>query len=376
MTISYGFLSTYPPTQCGLATFTASLLRALTSPAGRDRAGVVRVVESPTYTDRPEVVGHLLVKGTASVVSAAAVLDSHDVVIVQHEYGIFGGADGADVLPLLRQLRAPMIAVLHTVLRRPTLHQKEVLEQVVKLADAAVTMTEAARARLVADYDVDVDKVAVIPHGTPERSPLRLLGPSANPMVLTWGLLGPGKGIEWAIVGLRTVRHLLPRPRYVIAGQTHPKVLAEHGEAYRLMLYARVRAFGLAGLVAFERGYLDQTRLERLIARADVVVLPYDSPDQVTSGVLVEALAAHKPVIATTFPHAVELLGGGAGLLVPHRDGPAIGAALKRVLTEPGLVGGMSEAARRISQGSNWSAVAECYRALAMTLLSRTAATL
>src|SRR6185437_10867539 len=120
MTISYGFLSTYPPTQCGLATFTASLLRALTSPAGRDRAGVVRVVESPTYTDRPEVVGHLLVKGTASVVSAAAALDRHDVVIVQHEYGIFGGADGADLLPLLRQLRAPMIAVLHTVLRRPT----------------------------------------------------------------------------------------------------------------------------------------------------------------------------------------------------------------------------------------------------------------
>jgi len=376
MTISYGFLSTYPPTQCGLATFTASLLRALTSPAGRDRAGVVRVVESPTYTDRPEVVGHLLVKGTASVASAAAVLDRHDVVIVQHEYGIFGGADGADLLPLLRQLRAPMIAVLHTVLRRPTLHQKEVLEQVVKLADAAVTMTEAARARLVADYDVDVDKVAVIPHGTPERSPQRLLGPSAKPMVLTWGLLGPGKGIEWAIAGLRMVRHLLPRPGYVIAGQTHPKVLAEQGEAYRLMLYARIRAFGLAGLVTFERGYLDQTRLERLIARADVVVLPYDSPDQVTSGVLVEALAAHKPVIATRFPHAVELLGGGAGLLVPHRDGPAIGAALKRVLTEPGLVGGMSEAARRISQGSSWSAVAECYRALAMTLLSRTAATL
>jgi polysaccharide biosynthesis protein PslF len=376
MTISYGFLSTYPPTQCGLATFTASLLRALTSPVGTDRAGVVRVVESTTYADRPEVVGHLLPKGTTSVVSAAAALNHHDVVIVQHEYGIFGGTDGADLLAVLRMLRAPVIAVLHTVLRRPTVHQKEVLEQVVKLADAVVTMTEVARARLVAEYDVDPDKVAVIPHGTPERSPLRQLDTSAKPMILTWGLLGPGKGIEWAIAGLRVIRHLLPRPRYVIAGQTHPRVLAEQGEAYRLMLYSRVRAFGVGGLVTFERAYLDRIRLERLVARADVVVLPYDSMDQVTSGVLVEALAAHKPVIATGFPHAVELLGGGAGLLVPYRDGPAIGAALKRVLTEPALVGAMSDAARRVSQGSNWSTVAERYRALAVTLLSRTAATL
>src|SRR6185437_7914976 len=104
MTISYGFLSTYPPTQCGLATFTASLLRALTSPLGTDRAGVVRVVESATYADRPEVVGHLVVKGAAGGESAAAALNRYDVVIVQHEYGIFGGDDGADLLPVLRQL--------------------------------------------------------------------------------------------------------------------------------------------------------------------------------------------------------------------------------------------------------------------------------
>ena len=371
MTISYGFLSTYPPTQCALATFSASLLAALTSPLGRDRAGVVRVVDSAAYADRPEVVGHLPVKGPVDVGPVVAALDRHDVVIVQHQHGIFGGADGADLLPVLRRLRAPAIAVLHTVLSRPTLHQKAVLEQVVKLADAVVTTTEAARTRLAAQYDVDLAKVTVIRHGGLERPPLQVLGPSAKPTILTWGLLGPGKGIEWAIAGLRMVRHLLPRPQYVIAGQTHPRVLAEQGEAYRLMLYARTRAFGLAGLVAFERGYLEQSRLERLVGRADVVMLPYDSPDQVASGVLVEALAAHKPVIATTFPHAVELLSDGAGLLVPHRDGPAIGAALKRVLTDPELASAMSAEARRVSQGSGWSAVAERYRALAVTLLTR-----
>jgi glycosyltransferase involved in cell wall biosynthesis len=372
VTISYGFLSTYPPTQCGLATFTASLLRALTAPAGGDGAGVVRVVESTTYADRPEVVGHLPTHDPAGEGPAAAALDRHDVVIVQHEYGIYGGADGERLLPVLERLRAPVIAVLHTVLSRPTAHQKDVLEQVVALAGAAVTMTAAARTRLVTGYDVDPDKVTVIPHGAPERPPLRLLTSSSEPVILTWGLLGPGKGIEWAIAGLRTIRHLAPRPRYVIAGQTHPKVLAEQGEAYRLMLYSRIRALGVAGLVTFERAYLDQVRLDRLVGRADVVLLPYDSPDQATSGVLVEAVAAHKPVIATAFPHAQELLGGGAGLLVPHRDGPAIGAALKRVLTEPGLAGSMQDEARRISPGTRWPVVAQSYRALATALLSRT----
>ncbi|MEU0561303.1 glycosyltransferase [Dactylosporangium sp. NPDC006015] len=364
-------MSTYPPTQCGLATFTASLLRALTTPGSGDRAGVVRVVESPTYADRPEVVARLLLHSPAGEQPAVAALERHDVVIVQHEYGIYGGADGEDLLPVLRQLRVPVIVVLHTVLSQPTEHQKAVLEQVVALAGVAVAMTEAARTRLIAQYAVEPDKVVVIPHGAPETRPLRRLKSSDRPVILTWGLLGPGKGIEWAIAGLRLVRHLVPRPQYVIAGQTHPKVLAEQGEAYRLKLYSKVRALGLAGLVSFERAYLEQDRLDRLIERADVVLLPYDSPDQATSGVLVEALAAHKPVIATSFPHAVETLGGGAGLLVPHRDGPAIGAALKRVLTEPGLVTGMHEEAERISQRSGWSIVAERYRTLATSLLSR-----
>jgi glycosyltransferase involved in cell wall biosynthesis len=372
MTISYGFLSTYPPTQCGLATFTSSLLRALAPPNGDDRADVVRVVESVTYAERPEVVGHLVTTDPASAFAAADALDRHDVVIVQHEYGIYGGTDGEDVLPLLRRLRVPIIAVLHTVLSRPSPHQKAVLEQVVALAAAAVTMTEAARTRLVTEYGVAPAKVTVIPHGAPDRPPLRLIASSTEPTILTWGLIGPGKGIEWAIAGLRMVRHLSPRPRYVVAGQTHPKVLTEQGETYRLMLHSRVRALGVGALVSFERAYLDQARLDRLIGRADIVLLPYDSPDQAVSGVLVEALAAHKPVIATTFPHAAELLSDGAGLLVPHRDGPAIGAAIRRVLTEPDLVSRMHDEATRISRGNRWSVVAERYRALAATLLSRT----
>ena len=177
MSTSVGLLSTYPPTQCGLATFTASLLRALTTSAPEGRAGVVRVVDSPTYLDRPEVIAQLALNSPASEEPAAAALDRHDVVIVQHEYGIYGGADGVDLLPLLRRLRSPVIVVLHTVLGRPGTHQKLVLEQVVALAGATVVMTEAARTLLLAEYDVAPDKITVIPHGTPEGRPPRTSWP-------------------------------------------------------------------------------------------------------------------------------------------------------------------------------------------------------
>uniref|UniRef100_UPI00117BD6C7 glycosyltransferase n=1 Tax=Lentzea kentuckyensis TaxID=360086 RepID=UPI00117BD6C7 len=149
-----------------------------------------------------------------------------------------------------------------------------------------------------------------------------------------------------------------------------PKVLAHEGEAYRRNLRNRAAAFGVADLVEFDPTYLEVDALAELVGRADVVLLPYDSSEQVTSGVLVEALAARKPVVATEFPHAVELLADGAGLVVPHRDPAAITAALRRVLTEPGLAAGMSDRSASLAPALNWSAVASRYRDLAEHLLA------
>jgi glycosyltransferase involved in cell wall biosynthesis len=220
----------------------------------------------------------------------------------------------------------------------------------------------------VAGYDVDATKLSVIPHGAPDHRDRAALD-GRRPTILTWGLLGPGKGIEWALLGVHELRLLYPQPRYVIAGQTHPKVRARDGEAYRLGLVSRTRALRLRDVVKFEPAYLDDKTLHRLIARADVVLLPYESHEQVTSGVLIEAVAAHRPVVSTAFPHAVEMLSSGAGILVPHRNGPAIGAALRRVLTEPGLATSMSAEAARLAPGSRWPAVADRYRRLAVELL-------
>ena len=159
-------------------------------------------------------------------------------------------------------------------------------------------------------------------------------------------------------------------PAYIVAGQTHPRVRQRQGELYRLQLAQRARAVGVAQAVRFEPTYLDEASLTRLVRRADVVVLPYDSRDQVTSGVLVEAVAAGKPVIASAFPHAVELLGSGAGMIVPHCDGDAIGVALLKVFTEPGLADRMSAEAERRSPALMWPIVADRYRSLATTLLA------
>ena len=371
MPTSYGFLSTYTPTECGLATFTAALAGELRVGPPAGDIGVVRVVDRLERSTRPEVVHHLVTSSPGGEAEAAAVLDGFDAVVVQHEYGIYGGPDGDQVLSVLERLSVPVIVVLHTVLVDPTAHQREVLERVLAAADAVVTMTPTARRRLLQGYPVDPARVSLIPHGAADNRlpPGTALARPARPTILTWGLLGPGKGIEWVVDALAELGDFEPQPRYLVVGQTHPRVAERQGEAYRHELIGRASQRGVGHLVEFDDRYLSLAALGRIIAAADVVVLPYDSREQVTSGVLVEALAAGKPVIATGFPHAIELLGGGTGLIVPHGDPPAMAAALRRVLTEPGLAARLGAQAAALAPQLLWPAVAGRYRALAGELV-------
>ena len=194
---------------------------------------------------------------------------------------------------------------------------------------------------------------------------MRFAGPSLvtgdRPLVLTWGLIGPGKGLESAVEAFAGLVDLDPRPRYLIAGATHPNVRAESGEAYREGLISLARRFGIEDLIEFDDRYLDRETLARLVRSADMVVLPYSSVEQVTSGVLVEAIAASKPVIATQFPHAVELLSGGAGLTVPHGDVDALSSALRRLLTDRRLTSQMAREARQIADGWFWPTIGRRY---------------
>ena len=402
MSVSYGFLSTYPPTQCGLATFSQALLEHLVADGGA--GGVVRVMGESDSPGGVDVVGHLVPGSRLSMLSAAAELNRFDVVVVQHEYGIYAGPDGESVLDVLARVHVPTIAVLHTVLSAPTPHQREVLERVADAAETVVVMSDTAASLLVHTYSVDASKIEVIAHGAhmpapplriadtldafsssgePEalesfdrfsagayRPPAPVAATPRGPMILSWGLLGPGKGLEWVIDALAQMRDLTPAPTYVIAGQTHPKVLERDGEAYRTSLTARAADRGVASMVRFEPEYRDAQSLLRLIHAADVVVMPYDSCEQVTSGVLIEAVAAARPVVATRFPHARDLLAGGCGLLVEQRDAAGIARALRRVLTEPGLAAQLSAASARLAPTLAWSAVAGRYQQVAVSLLA------
>jgi len=378
---TFGFLSTYPPTRCGLATFTEALASA-TPGAGDPDSRVVRVDDLvPTGPAVPgvrtRVVGDLRPGSTDSRVDTARTLDACDVVVVQHEYGIYGGPDGDEILDVLARLSAPTVVVFHTVREHPTAHQRWVLDRIGGLASAVVVMTRAAEDLLARQYAIPASKVRVIPHGVAAWAPTAPLVPIAaatRPTVLTWGLIGPGKGIEWGIRALAAWDDRQPRPRYIVAGQTHPKVLADAGEAYRDSLAALARELGVGDDVVLDGRYLDGAELAALVATADVVLLPYDTSEQTTSGVLVEAIAAGKPVVATRFPHSLELLTGGAGLLVDHGDPAQIAAALATILGRRGVAARMSVAGVAESAETGWDDVGRQYRRLGAALLQTAAA--
>jgi polysaccharide biosynthesis protein PslF len=363
----FALLSTLPPEQCGLATFTAALSSALVS-AGC-RVDLVRVVGRGAAVTSASGSRATLVNGDAASIRAAAdVLSQADVAIIQHEYGIFGGPDGDEVLALLDGLDVPSIVVLHTVPLHPTPGQLDVLERVCERADRIVVMTIAGRDRLLAGYDVDGDKVYVVPHGA--TTVVRRERAGDAPTLLTWGLLGPGKGIELVIDALAVLRTRGITPRYTVAGVTHPKVLAMDGDAYRNSLIRRAQSLSVADQITFDGSYRTPHELARFVAGAHVVVLPYESRDQITSGVLVDAVAAGRPVIATAFPHATELLTSGAGIIVPHGDEVAMADAIEALLGDPDRHRAAAAEARRLGPGLAWSAVAAAMQALGDDLLT------
>jgi len=357
-------VGTYAPTRCGVARFSAGLsegLRAL----GTD-VDIVRIADEHTAT---ATTGAELVNGSAASIEAcAASLNRGDVAVIAHRYGIFGGTHGDEVLSLIDALTVPSVAVVHDVLESPKPHQRWVLERIAAMVDRVVVMSECARDRLCRDYGVERRKVVMIPHGGTVFSGPRPKRPS-RPTILTWGTLGRGKGIERVIDVMDSLQSVAGRPRYVVVGPTNPNETAAHGEAYREARVEQARSKGVEDSVYFDARSHNRASLTALIQSASVVVLPYDSTDQVVSGILVEAIANGRPVVATSFPHAVELLSGGAGILVDHDDPAAMAAALRQILTQPRLAGAMAAEARKLASGMAWSTIAAAYVDLAKRLV-------
>lgn len=367
--LNIGFVGTYPPTRCGLATFTQSLIEAMAAPRSGRTAGVIRVLEAPEPPRFHEVVAEWIAGDAASRTRAMNALRGFDVAILQHEYGIYPGADGEDVVGFLRSSPIPVISVLHTVLTDPTPNQRKVLEQVMELSDMVVVPTDAAKCRLLAAHEITSDRVAVISHGAVSNvGPV--LAERPEPTILTWGLIGPGKGLEYGIEAMRHLQDLEPAPVYVIAGETHPKVLARDGERYREDLKKQAADLGVGASVVFEDAYLDGPSLRALARSADVIMLPYESREQICSGVLVEAVSTGKPVVATAFPHAVELLSSACGIVVPHEDPVALARALRRILTDDALRGSLGAQARAEADRLAWPSIGREYLDLVHRVLT------
>ena len=376
--VTYGFLSTFPPTRCGVASHSLALAQHLHDPDLGERCGIVHVIDRLRPQPRHDPTVYLVKGRPASAAKVIEALNRYDVAIVQHDFDIYGGADGDEVLGVVEALDTPVIAVLHTVPAAASEHRREILQRVIDAAAAVVVLSPADAVTLHGEqYRVDQDRLTVIPRGaaavTPSRPDRRPASPAA-PTILTWGLIGPGKGIEHAVAALGHLRDMDPAPRYLVCGQQDPRVEARQADVYGDLLLRVAREHGVADLVSFDPAYRTAGSLATLVRRADVVLLPYDARERTNSAVLTEAVAARRPVVATGFPHARDLLGDGAGLVVPHRDPEALARALRRVLTEPELAKSMQTRSGQLAEQLAWPGIAAAYRDVARLVLDRTAA--
>lgn len=366
---SIGFVSTYPPTACGIATFTSALRSAIADHRqSADRLSVVDLVETSRQKPASEVVFQHIIGDRRSLEAASQTLNEMDVAVMEHEFGIYGGPDGEEVLELISMLDIPSVVVLHTVPRHPTPNQQRILESLVRISDEVIVLSQSALSQLLTRYDVDRHNVKVVPHGAIAAREPRFRT-AERPTVLTWGLIGPGKGLKTSLDAIAGLKDLQPLPRYIILGDIHPKVRAASGETYLTGLKNRAHELGLDDVVEFDTRYVDLTTLNATIRDADIVLIPYDSTEQVTSGVLVEAIAAGKPVVATDFPHAVEMLGTGAGIVVAHADPNAMSVALREILTDPATMASMGRVAMSIGATLDWATVALEYEDIVARLV-------
>jgi glycosyltransferase involved in cell wall biosynthesis len=370
-------VSTYPPRACGIGTFAADVRAALLGVDGIDRVEKVVVVNDPTRPQRPGLVATIAQAVRGDYVRAARILGrlDVDVVLLQHEYGIFGGADGEYVLSLAEDLSQPFVVTLHTVLSEPTPHQAKLLTALCRQAELVIVMTETAKRLLVASGTCEADKIRIVPHGAPpvlaRRAAARALvragrSPAEDDrfVLSTFGLISAGKGIETVIEALPSIVDRHPDVLYVVAGRTHPDVAHREGERYRLKLEEAVRELGLENHVEFDDRFLAIDEIADLLAATDVFITPYKGREQIASGALTFGVAAGCGVVSTPYWYAQDLLASGAGEIVPFGDSAAVADAVCRYIDEPDRLAAARAEARRIGAQLAWPSVAEATAAV------------
>jgi glycosyltransferase involved in cell wall biosynthesis len=377
------------PRKCGIATFTSDLLQAVAARHPRSRCFAVPVNDVPVHEmagryQYPDVVRfEIEEQELGSYRRAVDFLNSSnvDVVSLQHEFGIFGGPAGSHLLALLRELEAPIVTTLHTVLLKPNADQHRVMRKLITYSTRLVVMTERGRTILREVYQAPPAKIDLIPHGIPD---VEFAAPDCykeqfavggKKVLLTFGLLSPNKGIEHVLNALPDIVAEFPDVVYIVLGATHPHELRTRGEAYRLGLQAITRENKLENHVIFHNRFVELKELTEFIGAADVYVTPYLDEAQSTSGTLAYAFGAGKAVISTPYWHAAELLKDQRGVLVPFADPRSIARELSGLFRDETRRNAMSDHAYKLGRTMVWSNTARCYMgSFEMAQRERTAA--
>jgi glycosyltransferase involved in cell wall biosynthesis len=378
--VRIAIFSTFPPRACGIGAFSFDIRRSLLDVRGIDDVSTIVIVDEPSSPQRPEISQTVSQGARGDYIRAARALSRTDVdvVLVQHEYGIFGGLDGEYVLSFARELSQPLVVTLHTVLSAPTPHQLQVLTALCDEAERVIVMTETARQLLVEAGGCADEKIDVIPHGAPVELGLaraeldsgrrpRYVTSAAGGyarmksrfLISTFGLLSPGKGIEVMLDALPAVVERHPDVLYVIAGRTHPQIARRKGEEYRLMLERRILDLGLGEHVQLDDRFLDVAELADLLAATDVFVTPYTNREQSSSGALTFALAAGCAAVSTPYWYARDMLSSGAGRLVGFGDSAALSGVLCDLIENPEELAAARQEAARIGATFGWPSIAK-----------------
>ncbi len=371
-------VGTYPPQHCGIASFSKDLMDNLKK-LGESIS--IAAVSDPHYTyDYPNEVSYVMRRDQkidyAKTANAINENTSIDLVIVQHEYGIYGGTDGNYLLDFTKCLKKPFVLVTHTVLPVPTVNQRTVLRNLCQQSVAVVSMTRTSAALASQIYEAAPEKVYVIHHGVPafQKKDRHLLkqeyGFWGKELVTTFGLIGPGKGIE---IGIRTLKELVTQHRnlmYLIVGRTHPMLVKHEGEQYRGMLTDLVITLGLQDNVRFVNRFLEPEELGDYLYMTDIYLSPYPQADQAISGTLAYALGCGRAIVSTPYLYAKEMVAKGQrGLVSPDATAESLAELINRILSEPFLKIILEQRAAKLGGKIKWPYIAGQYVMLAESIL-------
>lgn len=364
------FIGNYQPRQCGIATFTTDLCESLADEYKGTACIALPVNDTEEGYEYPSRVRfELTEKDMESYRRAADFLNINnvDMVSLQHEYGIFGGKDGSYILTLLRELRMPVVTTLHTILREPSVDQRRVLEEIISLSDRVVVMSERGVEFLQEIYHVSPEKIDLIPHGIPNVPFVDpsfhkdLFGVEGKSVLLSFGLLSANKGIENVISALPAILEKHPNVMYMVVGATHPHVIRNEGEAYRLSLQWLAQEKGVEANVIFYNRFVSLEELVQFISASDIYITPYLDVAQITSGTLAYTLGAGKAVISTPYWYAEEMLADERGVLVPFGDSQALAEQVIDLLDNESKRHAMRKRAYLFGRDMVWTQVAHRY---------------